>query len=319
MNSKDIIKYIKNTFDDAIDVYIDARSYNNGIEINKVTPITKSEKSAITFCIERSKHLLDYCDYKEFGIVLIDKSLFKEYEEKIKSITTIIVLCNNAHAVMIDVIKKFFYKRTLSGISRTSSSISHSAIIGKNTYIGPNCCIDDSVVIGDNCIIHPNVVIKHSTIIGNNVVIHSNTTIGNEGFGFLRREDGKMERFPHIGIVVIEDDVEIGSGNCIDRAAIAETRICRGVKTDGLCHIAHNTYIGENTGLAACVMLAGGVKIGKNCWISPSVSFRDNISIGDNVLVGIGSVVVKDIPSNVSTYGVPAKIHDTKYHMVCRG
>jgi UDP-3-O-[3-hydroxymyristoyl] glucosamine N-acyltransferase len=154
---------------------------------------------------------------------------------------------------------------------------------------------------------YPNgsVVMKNAKI-GNNVKFGPGCVIGNNGFGFERREDGILVRFPSFGGVVIEDDVEIGSNVCIDRGTFGNTVIGKGTKIDNLVHVAHNTQIGKNCLIVAHAMIAGSVKIGDNCWISASY-IRDGKTIGDNTTVGIGAVVVTDIPSNDVVVGVPAK------------
>lgn len=167
-----------------------------------------------------------------------------------------------------------------------------------------------------NLLDHPykGVTIYDSVEIGRGCHFKHGTVIGDSGFGFQRDENGVPARRPHLGRVIIGNDVELGANNTVDRGTIDDTVIKDNVKTDNLVHIAHNCEIGENTMLAAGVTLSGGVKIGKNCFIGTGTIIKQRINIGDNVLIGIGSVVVKDIPSNEVWAGNPArKFKDNKY------
>ena len=158
-----------------------------------------------------------------------------------------------------------------------------------------------------HCIIYGNVTINDRTTIGNNVKVQSGTVIGGEGFGYLKSDKLGIINFPHIGGVVLEDNVEVGANNTIDRGALSNTILRKDVKTDSLVHIAHNVVIGERTLIMANAMFSGSVTVGKDCWISPSSSMRDTIKIGDNVTVGLGAVVTKNIPSNQIWTGSPAR------------
>tara|TARA_R110001632_G_scaffold63318_2_gene151367 strand:+ start:18523 stop:19461 length:939 start_codon:yes stop_codon:yes gene_type:complete len=201
---------------------------------------------------------------------------------------------------------KFFVKEKKAEIHSTAV-ISDSARIGKRCYIGPNSIIGNDVIIGDNCIIYGNVTVNDRVTIGNNVKVQSGTVIAGEGFGYLKSDKLGVINFPHIGGVIIEDNVEIGANNTIDRGALANTILRKDVKTDSLVHIAHNVIIGERTLIMANAMFSGSVRVGKDCWIAPSSSIRDTITIGDNVTVGLGAVVTKSIPANQVWTGNPAR------------
>jgi len=138
------------------------------------------------------------------------------------------------------------------------------------------------------------------------VIVGVNCTIGTQGFGYVWDKDHWL-RFPHIGSVVLEKNVEIGNNTCIDRGSIGNTIIRKGVKIDNLVHIAHNADIGEHSLIVAGAVIGGSVKIGKKCFIGMNASIKNGIIIGDNVTVGAGAVVLKDIPSGETWAGVPAK------------
>jgi UDP-3-O-[3-hydroxymyristoyl] glucosamine N-acyltransferase len=155
--------------------------------------------------------------------------------------------------------------------------------------------------------IHSTAVIHECVKLGDNISIGPGCLIGHEGFGYWRLMSDEIKRFPQIGGVVIEDNVEIHANVCIDRGALADTIIGEGSKIDNLVHVAHNCKIGKNVVIAANAMFAGGVEIGDNSWIAPSASILNGIKIGKNCVVGIGSVVLKDVPDNATVKGVPAK------------
>lgn len=173
--------------------------------------------------------------------------------------------------------------------------IGNDVKIGNQTKIYSNTTIGNNVIIGNNCIIHSNVSIYKGCLIGNNVIIHSGTVIGSDGFGFAKQEDGTYKKIPQLGIVVIGDDVEIGSNCTIDRATIGETRLCRGVKLDNQIQIAHNVFIDEDTVIAAQVGIAGSTRIGKRCMIGGQSGIVGHITICDDVIIGASVGVSKSI------------------------
>ena len=157
-----------------------------------------------------------------------------------------------------------------------------------------NVTIGENVAIGDNCTIYPGVFINHNTTIGDNVIIHPNVVIGSDGFG-LYKNDGLWEKIPHLGSVVIENNVEIGSNTTIDRGMLDNTILKRNCKIDNLVHIAHNVTIGSNTAIAACTGIAGSTSIGDNCTIGGGVGINGHITICDNVNIHGMTMITKSI------------------------
>lgn len=200
---------------------------------------------------------------------------------------------------------KYFVNVEIPIVHKTASIDKH-AVMGDDVSIGANTVIG-KCMIGRNVVIGPNVSINNNVVIENNVRIGAGTVIGYDGFGYTREDDGRAVKFPHVGAVVIEDDVEIGNNVCIDRGGLMDTVLKKGCKIDNLVHIAHNVIIGENAFVIAGAMVAGSVEIGRNTWIGPSASIMNNTEIGNNVLVGMGAVTLKDIPDNEIWAGVPAK------------
>jgi len=179
--------------------------------------------------------------------------------------------------------------------------------IGSRASIYPGTIIGDRVTIGDGSILQPNVTVREGCRLGRSVIVHSGTVIGSDGFGFAPKDDGTYEKVPQRGIVVIEDDVEIGANCTIDRATLGETRICKGAKLDNLIQVAHNVTIGENTVIAAQTGISGSAKVGKNCQLGGQVGLTGHIRLADRTTIGAKSGVPKSIPEPGQThFGYPA-------------
>ena len=176
--------------------------------------------------------------------------------------------------------------------------------IGKNTIVGSNTVIESNVVIGSDCVIGSGVFIKNS-FVGDRVMIQDSTKIGQKGFGFIPLKEKNL-KFPHIGKVIIDDDVEIASGCTIDRGSVHDTVIGKNTYLDNQVHIAHNVQIGSNCMIAGQVGFAGSSKIGNNVSIGGQAGISGHLKIGNNVKIGGGSGVVKDIEDNQIIMGYPA-------------
>lgn len=186
--------------------------------------------------------------------------------------------------------------------------VGRGAEIGEGTTLFPGVFVGDDVKIGKRCLIYPNVAILWGCLIGNDVIIHSGSVIGSDGFGFVR-DGGVSVKIPQIGIVQIDDDVEIGAGNCIDRAALGKTWIQRGTKTDNLVHIAHNVIVGEDTIIVAQAGISGSCRIGRQVIIGGQVGIIDHVDIGDGAMIGPQSGIAKPVPPGGIVSGYPAMPH----------
>lgn len=186
--------------------------------------------------------------------------------------------------------------------------IGDNVTIGNDTCIYPNAVICDGASVGSNCTIYPNVTIYHDCQIGNRVVLHAGSVIGADGFGFAPTPDG-YEKIPQIGIVVIEDDVEIGANTCVDRSTMGATRVRKGVKLDNLVQIAHNVEVGKNTVMSAQVGVAGSSHIGEWCMFGGQVGIAGHIKIGDHTNCGAQSGVPGNVAGNCTLMGYPAIDH----------
>lgn len=185
--------------------------------------------------------------------------------------------------------------------------ISSGCVIGDNIKIFHNTVLHDDVVVGNDCLIFSNVSIREKCVIGNRVIIHPGTVVGSDGFGYDPDENGVFHKIHQIGIVKIENDVELGANVCIDRASTGATVIKKGVKIDNLVHVAHNVVIGDNTAIAAQAGISGSAKIGKNCLIAGQVGIVGHIEIADNVTIIAQSGISKGISKSGTYFGSPAK------------
>lgn len=178
--------------------------------------------------------------------------------------------------------------------------------LGRGVKIYPQAYVGHNAVIGDDTVIYPGVKIYHGCRIGARCIIHAGAVIGADGFGFAPLPDGSYHKIPQIGIVTVEDDVEIGANTTIDRATMGSTVIGRGTKLDNLIQAAHNTEIGRDTVIAAQTGIAGSTKIGSRCMIGGQVGFAGHIHVGDNVAIGAQSGIPNSVGDGARIMGYPA-------------
>jgi UDP-3-O-[3-hydroxymyristoyl] glucosamine N-acyltransferase len=183
--------------------------------------------------------------------------------------------------------------------------------IGENTRIGAGCCLGAGVVVGRECEIYPNVTIYPGSTLGDRVIVHAGAVLGSDGFGYVRdSKSGHYEKFPQVGRLIIEDDVEIGANSTIDRGALDETRIRRGTKIDNLVHIGHNCQIGEDVVIAAQTGLSGSIVIENGAVIGGQVGMGEHAHIGEGVMLGGQAGVLPNKilrGKGVAFWGTPAQ------------
>lgn len=277
---------------------------NAEVKISKLSKIEEGEPGSISF-LANPKYAA-YLYTTKASLVIINKA----FELTAPVFTTLIRVesAENAFAKLLEMYNQVKLNKT--GISK-HSFISESAKLGNNVYAGEFAFVGENVKIGNNVKIYPQVYIGDNstvddnttlfagvkvyseTVIGKNCIIHSGTVLGSDGFRFNPQNDN--QKVPQIGNVVIEDDVEIGANCAIDRATLGSTILRKGVKFDNLIHIAHNVEIGENSYLAACNVVAGSTKIGKNCMFSGQVGIVGHLVIADNTTITAQSGISKSI------------------------
>ncbi|MDR3561809.1 MAG: UDP-3-O-(3-hydroxymyristoyl)glucosamine N-acyltransferase [Negativicutes bacterium] len=186
--------------------------------------------------------------------------------------------------------------------------ISDGVSIGDNTVIYPQVWVGEDVAVGDNTIVYPNVTIYPRCILGARVIIHAGTVIGSDGFGFVT-VSGRHHKVPHVGNVIIGDDVEIGANVTIDRGTTGSTVVKRGTKIDNLVHLAHNVVVGENCFLVAFTGISGSTKIGNNVTFAGQSGSAGHLNIGDNCVFAAKTGVIGHVPANSFYSGFPARPH----------
>jgi UDP-3-O-[3-hydroxymyristoyl] glucosamine N-acyltransferase len=186
--------------------------------------------------------------------------------------------------------------------------IGEGAEVGARTVLHPGVFLGAGASVGEDSVLWPNVTIREGCRIGKRVVVHPGAVLGADGFGFARR-DGKFVKIRHVGIVVVEDDVEIGANAAIDRGTLGRTLIRRGVKIDNLVHIAHNVEVGEDSAMAAQVGISGSTVIGKRVLIGGQVGLVDHLTVGDEAVLIAQSGVIGDVPGGATLSGFPARPH----------
>ena len=201
--------------------------------------------------------------------------------------------------------------------------IGEKAVVGDYTKIYENVYIGDNVKIGSHCIIYPGVRIYPGMVIGDRVILHANAVIGADGFGFAPLDDGTWKKIEHTGNVIIEDDVEIGAGTCVDKSQMGSTIVKRGSKVDDLCVIAHNVEVGPHTVMAALTGIAGSAKVGEHCIIGGQPGIGGHISIADNTMIAGQSGVLGSIKESgqklMGTPAIPYKQYLRSYAVFKKG
>lgn len=287
----------------------------NDFNLTGIAPLESATSTQISY-IDQDKYIPSL-ESSQTGAVLIRPHLLEKVPSHIQPL-----IVENPHLAFA-LLSALFAKTDFSSslgipfVSSQSSTIHPSAQIAPNVCIGENvrihadCVIMPGVVIGDNveigqkCKIYPNVVIYRDTQIGNNVRIHAGSVIGCDGFGYAHTDAGEHIKIEHNGCVIIEDDVELGANNVIDRAVFGETRIKKGAKIDNLVQVGHNCVIGEHSILVSQVGLAGSTTTGRNVVMGGQAGTGGHIHIGDFVTIAGRGAVGKNLPPNTKWGGHP--------------
>ncbi|MDT7831876.1 UDP-3-O-(3-hydroxymyristoyl)glucosamine N-acyltransferase [Flavobacteriaceae bacterium S356] len=286
-------------------------------EVSKLSKIEEGEKGSLTF-LSNPKYN-SYLYTTEASVTIVNKSLELE-----KDVSTTLIKVENAYESFSKLLA--FYNEVKNNKTGRENPhfVSDSAQVGEDEYIGafayignnvkigdrvkiyPNAYIGDNVTIGNNVTIFSGAKIYSETQIGNDCTIHANSVIGSDGFGFVPNEQGELNKVPQTGNVIIEDNVDIGSGCSIDRATLGSTIIRKGVKLDNQIQIAHNVEIGKNTVIAAQTGIAGSTKVGEYCMIGGQVGISGHLTLGNNLKIQAQSGISKSLKDNEVVQGSPA-------------
>ncbi len=270
--------------------------------VRKPASLDSACVDAVAFYAKQLEGAAERINASGAGVIIASKGIALHL---LDTSTRTCILCRQPRLAFIRVMNRFFAPSRPMGI-HTSSVIHAEATIGKNVYIGPFTCIGRAI-IGDYTVIDGHVHIYDRVWIGKRCTIQAGAVIGSRGFGMERNENGEFEDFPHIGGVVIGDDVLVGTGVTIARGTMNDTVIGCGTKIDPLCQISHNVCIGNHCGVCALSTISGSARVNDYAWIAGGVSVREGLRIGNGASIGLGSVVVRDVRKGATAYGVPAK------------
>jgi UDP-3-O-[3-hydroxymyristoyl] glucosamine N-acyltransferase len=263
---------------------------NENATVSTFAKIEEGKEGAITF-LSNPKYT-PYIYETKASIVLINEDVQLE-----KPVSATLIRVKNAYECVAKLLQMYAASLPKKTGVHPLAFVSESAQIGKDVYIGPFTFVGEGVKIGDGSIINPNVTIYDGCQIGKNVTIHAGSVIGADGFGFAPNTEG-YEKIPQLGIVIIEDNVEIGANTCVDRSTMGQTVIHKGVKLDNLIQVAHNCEIGENTVMSAQVGMAGSTKIGSWCMVGGQAGFAGHIHVADKTMVGAQCGVISNTKGN---------------------
>lgn len=288
---------------------------NKDAKVHTFAKIEEGTEGAISF-LSNPKYT-HYLYNTKSSIVIVNEDLELE-----KDVDATLIRVKNAYESIAKLLQIYEASKPKKTGVAPQAYIAPSAKLGNNCYVGPfayvgegaeigdgcqiypHAVIGDNVKVGTNCIFYPNTTIYQGCKIGNNVTIHAGSVIGADGFGFAPGADG-YDKIPQIGIVVIEDNVEIGANTCVDRSTMGATVIHKGVKLDNLVQVAHNVEIGENTVMSAQVGIAGSTKVGSWCMFGGQVGLAGHITIGDKTVLGAQSGVPGSLKGGEELIGTP--------------
>ena len=288
---------------------------DENVSVHTFAKIEEGTSGALSF-LSNPKYT-QYLYETQSSIVLVNKDFVPE-----KEVHTTLIKVDNAYESLAKLLMLYEQSKPKKQGIDPLASIAPTAKIGENVYIGPfavigehveignntqiypHVCIGDGVKVGDSCTLYFSANVYHDCKIGNRVTLHAGTVIGADGFGFAPTPHG-YDKIPQIGIVIIEDDVEVGANTCIDRATMGATIIHKGVKLDNLIQIAHNDEIGSHSVMAAQVGIAGSAKIGEWCMFGGQVGIGGHIHIGNHVELGAQTGAPFNIEDNKQLIGAP--------------
>ena len=281
--------------------FLGKKLYGHNITISNHSSLSKLTPNSVVFAKNLAFKTMEFLSKAKDIMVIAngDSNLLED-------LPLCFVLSKNPRLDFVKVVRHFFNETEVEEGIHPTAIIEKGASICEGVSIGAHCFIGKDVSIGYNTIILPNVSIYGKVTIGENCYLKPGVVIGGPGFGFEYDDDGTPLQFPHIGKVIIGDNVYIGANSTIDRATIDATIIGDNVKIDNLVHIAHNCIVEKNAFVIAGTILSGGVTIGEKCWISPNSTIHQKVKVGKNSTVGMGSVVLKKVKENTTVFGNPA-------------
>lgn len=286
---------------------------DGSVGLTGVAPAATAEKGDLTFA-ENESHLA-IAEASEASAILVPEGAL--------SSSKVLIHVANPRVALAKALPSFCCGEPREAGVHPTAIVAASASVDETAYVGPSCVIDEGVEIGARCVLHganfikrdsklgedvelhPRVVLYPKTVVGDRVVIHAGTVIGSDGFGYVF--DGAQQmKMPHIGHVIIGDDVEIGANTAIDRGMLGPTRIGRGSKFDNLVHVAHNVEFGEHCLIMGQCGFAGSSRLGDYSVVASQAGIAGHLQIGPRSTIGAKTGVMRDVPEGITVLGIPA-------------
>ncbi len=293
---------------------------DGSMEIRGVAGIDHATREQMTFLANRRYSPM--LKTTKASAVLVEEGVAVEREASMEPLATL--RSANPYLAFAQAIELFYESPKYAPGTHRTAVIASSARIGVGAHIGPYCFVDEGVTIGEGAVLHSFVtiyqgakigtsffahahaVVRENCVVGDRVILQNGAIIGGDGLGFAKRADGTWYKMVQSGPTVLEDDVEIQSNSCVDRATVGETRIGRGTKIDDLVVIGHASEVGENGMICGQAGLAGSTKVGNNCILAGQVGTAGHLTIGDGTVITAQSGVPNDVPARALYSGYPA-------------
>ena len=276
---------------------------DTNVYVDNVADVEHVNETTLDWINPRRPNQQEIAESTPAKVMLASSSV--EYSEAMKASGKVLLIVNKPRLILAKIVSEFFVEKP-KALIHPSASIAEEAIIDNTATIDAGCVIG-KVKIGEGTVIKPNVVLYDDVVIGDNCLIHAGTVIGTDGLGCSREADGTLVKFPHLGGVVIGNNVEIGANCQIAKGVLSDTLIDDGCKINGLCFIAHNCHLEKNVWITGDTMLCGSIHVKPNTTIYSNVIIREQSTIGEGVTIGMGSVVTKNVPDGETWVGVPAR------------
>lgn len=308
---------------------------DGAVQIARIAAIDEAGPDALTFATTAS--YFQAALRSQAAAVLVDEAILRETGEADAAAKPLVIV-PNARVALMQLLHAFDRPRKRGPFVHPTAVVDADARLGAEVYVGAHAVVGARARLGDRCVLeagtyvgddasvgadallHPHAAIMDGCIAGDRTILHPGAVIGSEGFGYVF-VDGRFERIPQVGNVVLGDDVEIGANTCVDRAQTGSTHIGTGTKIDNLCQIGHNCRIGSHTGMAAQTGLAGSTNIGDYVLVGGQAGFKGHITIGSRVKIAAGAKVWGDIADDAFVSGTPARPHqeDLRREVMLRG
>ena len=278
----------------------------NGVVIDNIPDALHVSDTSLDWINSAKENKQTIAEQSQARVLVVDESIV--YSQQLSALQKTLLVVKRPRKAMAQIATHFFLKKHESGI-HPSALIDDDAIVDATATVSAGCVLG-KCKIGKNTVLMPNVVIYDDVVIGDDCLIQAGAVIGTDGLGCSRDEEGRLTKFPHLGGVQIGNRVEIGANCQIAKGAFSDTLIEDGCKINGLCFIAHNNHLEENVWITGDTMLCGSVHVKKNTTIFSNVIVREQRQIGEKVIIGMGSVVTKNVPDGETWIGAPAHKHE---------